>query len=196
MTTATIIRPQLHHVTLTTTRLQAMIDWYVLTIGLKPLYQFPGGAWLTNDAANHRFALLAMPGLGDDPEKQAHAGLHHHAYEYATLADLLATYARLKAHGILPAMTLDHGMTLSIYYPDPDGNLLELQVDNFGDWAASSQWMATAPQFAANPIGIQFNPDKLVEALVAGLDHAEIHRRTNAGEYLPANLANLAMGQQ
>jgi catechol 2,3-dioxygenase len=28
-------------------------------------------------------------------------------------------------------------MTLSYYYKDPDGNRVELQVDNFGGWAAS-----------------------------------------------------------
>jgi len=38
----------------------------------------------------------------------------------------------------LAAFALDHGMTISLYYLDPDGNLLELQVDSFGDWAASS----------------------------------------------------------
>ncbi len=52
--------PALHHINLTTTRLQAMIDWYGLVAGLKPTFQFPGGAWLTNDSANHRLALLAI----------------------------------------------------------------------------------------------------------------------------------------
>jgi catechol-2,3-dioxygenase len=194
MTNATTIHPKLHHVNLTTTRLQEMIDWYGLVIGLKPTFHFPGGAWLTNDEANHRLALLAMPGLSDDPQKRAHTGIHHQAYEFDTLAELLATYARLKTHGILPAVTLDHGMTLSFYYPDPDGNLLELQVDNFGDWAASTEWMATSPQFAANPVGVQFDPEKLVEALAAGLSHEEIHRCTYAGEYAPANPVELGVG--
>jgi catechol-2,3-dioxygenase len=193
MTNPNNIQPKFHHVNLTTTRLQEMIEWYGFVIGLKPTFQFPGGAWLTNDEANHRLALLAMPGLTDDPHKRAHTGIHHHAYEFETLADLLTTYSRLKARGVLPAVTLDHGMTLSFYYPDPDGNLLELQVDNFGDWAASTEWMSTSAQFAANPIGVQFDPDKLVEALAAGLSHAEIHRKAFAGEYVPANPVELGV---
>jgi len=168
MTNQTIIAPQLHHLHLTTTRLEAMIDWYGLVVGLKPTFLFPGGAFLTNDAANHRLALLVWPGTVDDPRKQEHTGLHHHAFEYAALPDLLASYVRLKSHGIMPAFALDHGMTISLYYSDPDGNLLELQVDSFGDWAASSHWMQTSPAFAANPIGTQFDPDKLVAALAAG----------------------------
>lgn len=170
-----------------------MTEWYAPVMGLTPSFAFPGGAFLTNDAANHRLALLVMPGTVDDPGKAGHTGIHHHAYEYATLADLLATYARLKTSGVLPAFTLDHGLTTSMYYSDPDGNLLELQVDNFGDWAASTHWMSTAPEFAANPIGVQFDPDRLIEALAAGLNHAEIHRRAYAGEYSPAQPAELGV---
>jgi hypothetical protein len=44
--------PALRHVNLTTTRLQAMIDWYGLVAGLEPTFQFPGGAWLSDDAGN------------------------------------------------------------------------------------------------------------------------------------------------
>jgi catechol-2,3-dioxygenase len=34
----------------------------------------------------------------------------------------------------VPQACLDHGMTLSFYYVDPDGNAVELQCDVFGDW--------------------------------------------------------------
>jgi catechol-2,3-dioxygenase len=61
-TSQQVIAPILHHVNLKTTQLQAMIDWYATLVGIKVTFQFPGGAWLTNDAANHRLALLAMPG--------------------------------------------------------------------------------------------------------------------------------------
>jgi catechol-2,3-dioxygenase len=188
-----LIRPKFHHINLSTTRLQDMIAWYGRVVGLEPIFQFPGGAWLSNDQANHRLALLVMPGVSDDPHKRLHTGIHHHAYEYATLAELLQTYTRLKAQGILPELTLDHGMTLSFYYPDPDGNLLELQVDNFGDWAASTQWMTTSPEFAANPIGVQFDPDKLVEAMAQGLSHREIQRKTYSGEFLPEKPRDLGV---
>ena len=145
---STLARPILHHVNLKTTRLQEMIDWYATTVGLTTVFQFPGGAWLTNDTANHRLALLTSSKMSDDPGKLVHTGIHHTAFEYATIDGLLNAYTRLKELGITPHMCLDHGMTLSFYYVDPDGNSVELQIDNFGDWAQSKEWMRTSPDFA------------------------------------------------
>src|SRR3954464_12461170 len=138
-----ITRPVLHHVNLKTTRLQEMIDWYATVVGLTTVFQFPGGAWLTNDAANHRLALLTSSQMSGDEKKLVHTGMHHLAFEFATLDDLLATYLSLQQQGIVPHITLDHGLTLSFYYVDPDGNSVELQIDNFGDWEQSKAWMQT-----------------------------------------------------
>ena len=178
--------PMLHHVNLKTTRMQQMIDWYATTVGLTPVFQFPGGAWLTNDAANHRLALLTSSQMSDDAGKLVHTGIHHLAFEYATIDDLLNTYTRLKERGITPHMSLDHGMTLSFYYVDPDGNSVELQVDNFGSWVQSQEWMQTSPDFAADPIGKFVDPDQIVAARKAGASYAEIHRRAYAGEFPPS----------
>jgi catechol 2,3-dioxygenase len=186
-----VIRPTLHHVNLKTTRLQEMIDWYATVVGMKPTFQFPGGAWLTNDAANHRLALLTSPQLSEDPDKLVHAGIHHSAFEYATIDDLLNTYTRLKSLGIEPHACLDHGMTTSFYYVDPDGNSVELQVDNFGNWEQSSEWMRTAPEFAANPIGRPVDPAQMVVARKAGASFAELHQRAYAGEFEPSGPLDL-----
>jgi len=179
-------KPSLHHVNLKTTRLQEMIDWYATVAGLTTIFQFPGGAWLTNDDANHRLALLTSSKMSNDVDKLVHTGLHHTAFEYATIDDLFSAYTRLKAMGITPHMALDHGMTLSFYYVDPDGNSVELQVDNFGDWAQSKEWMRTSPDFAADPIGQFVDPDQLVAIRKAGASHADIHRRAYAGEFPPS----------
>ena len=53
----------------------------------------------------------------------------------------------------MPEFCLDHGMTFSYYYRDPDGNHVELQVDNFGDWAKSSAFVREGPEFHEDPIG-------------------------------------------
>lgn len=177
--------PTLHHVNLKTTRPREMIDWYARVLGMETIHEFPGGAWLTNDAANHRLALIVVPGLEDDPEKIRHTGMHHHAYEYPSMDDLLDGYVRLKAQGIVPHACLDHGMTLSMYYVDPDGNSVELQCDEFGDWEKSKQFMLTSPEFAADPIGKSYDPDKLVAARDAGASSEELHRRAYAGEFEP-----------
>jgi catechol 2,3-dioxygenase len=178
--------PVLHHVNLKTTRMQEMIDWYATVVGLTTVFQFPGGAWLTNDTANHRLALLTSSKISDDAGKLVHTGIHHTAFEYATIDDLLNAYTRLKELGIKPHMTLDHGMTLSFYYVDPDGNSVELQVDNFGDWVQSQEWMRTSPDFAADPIGKFVDPEQIVAARKAGASFAEIHRRAYTGEFPPS----------
>ena len=77
----TTIRPTLHHFNLKTMRLQEMIDWYATVLGMETQYQFPGGAWLTNDEANHRIALLVSPVLSEDADKLRHTGFHHSAFE-------------------------------------------------------------------------------------------------------------------
>lgn len=186
-------RPALHHVNLKTTRLQELIDWYGTVLGTAPNYEFPGGAWLTNDAANHRLALIALPGLVDDPDRLIHTGMHHTAFEYETLDDLLATYVRLKAEGIEPGGCLDHGLTLSFYYHDPDGNSLELQIDNFDDWAASTEFLRTDERFQANPIGEPLDPAALVEARRAGMTPQEIHEKAYAGGFPPTGTVDLRL---
>jgi catechol 2,3-dioxygenase len=177
--------PTLHHINLKTTRLQEMIDWYRLVIGIEVTHQYEGGAWLSNDGANHRVALLTVPELEEDPNKLQHAGLHHTAYEYPAMNDLLDTYARLKSEGIVPHACLDHGMTMSFYYVDPDGNSVELQADTFGDWTRSKTWMATSAEFAADPIGVNVDPALVLAARDDGATPAELHDRAYAGEFTP-----------
>ncbi len=176
-------RPALHHVNLKTTRLQEMIDWYSTVMGMEISHQYPGGAWMTNDKANHRVALLTTPGMKDDPDKVIHTGIHHTAFEYDNLGQLLETWARLKEASIEPHGCLDHGMTMSFYYLDPDGNSLELQADNFGDWDKSRAFMLSDPQFAENPIGVPLDPAKLYEAYQQGAGAEELHRRAYADEF-------------
>jgi catechol 2,3-dioxygenase len=174
--------PSLHHFSLKTCRLDEMIEWYSAVAGFRVMHRFEGGAWLTNDAANHRLGLLCSPQLADDPEKLLRTGMHHAAFEFETLDDLLDAYVRLKATGIEPHAALDHGMTISLYYVDPDGNSVELQADAFGDWAESSRFLSTEA-FVTNPIGMPFDPDLVVRARDDGADPAELHKRVYSGEF-------------
>src|SRR5271167_1803609 len=141
--TTAVIHPKFHHVNLKTTRLAEMIDFYRALVGAEVIFQDQVGAWLSNDDANHRIALLAFPNFVDDPEKETRTGMHHSAFEYGSFEELNASYLRLLGEGIEPDICIDHGMTLSYYYKDPDGNRVELQIDVFGDWAASKEWMRT-----------------------------------------------------
>jgi catechol-2,3-dioxygenase len=55
----------------------------------------------------------------------------------------MSSYDRLRKAGVEPAFCLDHGLTISIYYEDPEGNYVELQSDNFADWKLSTEYMRT-----------------------------------------------------
>jgi catechol-2,3-dioxygenase len=184
-----VIAPALHHITLRTTKKQELVDWYGVVAGLDVVFEFPFGAWLSNDAANHRFAVLAFPGMGEDPQKADHAGIDHLAFEYASVEDLMSSYARLRDLGITPRMCLDHGMTFSLYYQDPDGNSVELQVDGFGDWERSKAFMRSAPEFAANPLGHFFDPERVHEALRSGLTLEDV--RSDIASYVPDPLPDV-----
>jgi hypothetical protein len=50
--------PLLHHATFMTLDVDAMVAFYELVCGLHPVFYGHDAAWLTNDAANHRIALL------------------------------------------------------------------------------------------------------------------------------------------
>ena len=175
------VRPSLHHVNIKTSRLDEMIKWYGLVVGTQEQFRFETGAWTTNDGANHRIAFLAVPGLSDDADKVRHNGMHHCAFEYGSFAELMSTYDRLRQSGVEPVFSLDHGMTMSLYYKDPDGNFVELQSDNFSGWKLSGEYMRESPQFAANPIGVY----RVYETFKSGTDFETLEKAVYAGAFLP-----------
>ena len=63
----------------------------------------------------------------------------------------------------MPSRPIRHGLTLSLYYRDPDGNGLEFQIDLMG--AEDANEFMSGPAFAANPIGEPFDPDALAARL-------------------------------
>lgn len=177
--------PKLHHATFMTLDVDAMVAFYELVCGLQPVYYAEHAAWLTNDDANHRIALLRLPGTKPPVDKPHSAGLHHTAFEYETFDQWLDNYIRLRDVGVLPVLCLDHGMTMSMYYADPDGNGVEIQVDAFRDWSLSKEWMWASQEFSEDQVGPRFEPEMLVEARLAGLTADEIHVRARAGDYKP-----------
>jgi catechol-2,3-dioxygenase len=162
------------HVVFNTHRYEEMIAWYLRVFEARVQHRGDRLAFLTYDDEHHRIALVSLPGTSPRPEGTA--GVEHVAYTYATLGDLLATYQRLKAAGITPYWTVNHGPTTSMYYRDPDRNQIELQVDNFPSVEALNAWMRS-PAFARNPIGVEFDPDDLVAKFKAGVPVEELVQR-------------------
>jgi len=156
---------QLAHVVRRTSRFAEMIDWYKAVLGAEVVHADEMLAFLSYDQEHHRIAIAQLPGLEDQPALAA--GTDHIAFTHADLGDLLQTYLRLREAGIEPFWCVNHGPTTSMYYKDPDGNKVELQVDNFPTTEATNRWMRSG-EFAANPIGVVFDPQELVARYRAG----------------------------
>ncbi len=173
----TIKRPKFHHVNLKTIRMTEMIEWYGKVIGSRKQYQDSVMGFITNDEAVGRIALLTTPRLTDDPDRATHIGIHHTAFEYDSVDDLLESYVRMKGLGIEPHACLDHGFAISYYYVDPDGNSVELQADWWGDWTKSADFMENSADFKADSIGKFVDPARMVAARQGGASIEELHRQ-------------------
>ena len=103
-------------------------------------------------------------------------GLNHLAYSYNSLRDLLSTYVRLRDQGIVPFRPINHGPTVSMYYHDPDGTGIELQVDTFPTKQEAQEWFGREA-FKENPIGVLFDPEKLLADFEAGVPEEELLTR-------------------
>ena len=82
---------------------------------------------------HHDFAILAV-GEAAAPVDAAAVGTHRIAFRVAGgLEGLRLARERLEAHGVTVA-GVDHHVTKSLYFADPDGNALELYADGADDW--------------------------------------------------------------
>lgn len=169
---------RLAHIALRTNQLAALIDWYGKVLGTHVAHASDKVAFLTYDDEHHRIALIA---LQDYPsrEETIRVGYYHTAFAYDTLGDLLGNFVRLRELGIVPYRSINHGPTVSLYYADPDGNQIELQVDSFPDAEATNAWMRS-DAFRRNPIGIDFDPDEMLARLRAGVPETELMRRPDS----------------
>jgi catechol 2,3-dioxygenase-like lactoylglutathione lyase family enzyme len=170
---------KLAHLVLRTSRYQEMVRWYKTVFGARGVFENEILSFLTYDDEHHRVAILNMPDLAD--QKEGFCGLHHAAFTYGSLRELMLTYERLRDVGIKPVFVINHGPTTSLYYSDPDANQLELQVENYDSVAESTQFFYS-PAFAENPIGVEFDPDDMLRRLKAGESEAELKRRPDVGK--------------
>lgn len=156
------------HVVYKTHQFDEMIAWYTRVFDASVVHRDDRLAFLTYDDEHHRFAFINLgKPKGDERERRdGDVGVHHVAYTWNNLGELIDTYKRLKADGIVPAQPIRHGLTLSLYYADPDRNMMEFQIDLMESKAAKD--FMSGPAFAKNPIGERFDPDQLVARFEAG----------------------------
>ncbi len=181
---------KLAHVVLRSKHFEEARRWYETVLGAFTTFGNDKLAFMTYDDEHHRIALVNLPEHA--PERpRGSPGLEHIGFTYASLGELLATCRRLADQGILPTWAVNHGPTTSVYYEDPDGNEIELQVDNFDDLGQLLEW-AGSGAFAVNPIGPVVDVDALIARWEAGEDEASLLRPCSVDEMPPPQLDLLA----
>ena len=174
---------KLAHIVFQTNRIKELREWYCTVLDGQVIYENPHLSFVTYDEEHHRVAFLDFGPLAPrDPQTELmvkqteQPGLHHVAFTFGSMRELLDNYVRLRDRGIRPFFCVNHGPTTSMYYRDPDGNRVELQIDNFATAEEGQAWMHSEA-FDRNPVGVEYDPDALVERFRAGVPVAELVKR-------------------
>lgn len=168
----------LAHVVFRTSNYDKMVKFWTSFLGATIAHSDSTLAFLRYDDEHHRIAIIAVPYT--TPRVPTAAGLHHVAFSFSSFSDLVHAYQQRKALGILPKWSVNHGPTTSIYYEDPDHNLVETQVDNYDSIEEANKFMQSE-LFRENPIGTDFDPEDLVNMVHSGVKEEVIKKRVEVG---------------
>jgi catechol 2,3-dioxygenase len=119
------------HVVLKVRDLARSVPFYTKVLGMKEVARNDRGmAFLIFKDNHHDIALIETGGGSPDAPKAA-PGLAHLALKIgSTLEELREAKGWLESNGIEIARIRDHAVTKSIYFPDPDGNEIEVFVES------------------------------------------------------------------
>ena len=125
---------RLGHVLMAVRDLEASKRFYMEVLGFKLLEQDPdhGGVFLTLGNYGNTLDIFqstapdATPPSANEVGSMAGLGVKHIAFAVESEADLKEAYFALKDAGVKIRRALDHESQKSVYFYDPDGNLLEI----------------------------------------------------------------------
>ena len=134
-----MIKPdRIGHVVIKVRDLERSKKFYGGLLGLtlmKDLPQFKAAFFASNGRDHHEIACFEVG--ADAPAAQARQiGLAHIAFRLRDEEHLRAAYKELKDNDVPISYTVDHGVTKSVYFSDPDGNGLEVYCDNPPEYVA------------------------------------------------------------
>lgn len=124
-------------------------DWYAKVLGLHTYHFRPGrAAFMSADREmSHEVALMQVGADAPGPMK-GQVGLNHMAWMVDSLDALKAAYQRLKDNNVKIDAIVDHGISLGIYFRDPDGNGLEVSYEQ-----PRAEWPREEQVFAEDVVG-------------------------------------------
>lgn len=156
-----------------------MVDFYTAYVG-GIVSAHDEISFIRYDDEHHRIGICRLDNIEESNASSKAPGLDHVAFTFASLRDLATAYRFRKSRGILPIWCTNHGPGTSLYYRDPDGNLVESQVDNFDDMDDAIKFIHGS-DFKENPIGVDFDPEELFAKLDAGMDEKLLKKRGYIG---------------
>jgi len=120
----------LGHVNIYVRNAERSRQWYEEILGLHTYDFKPGWAAFMSADINqsHEVALMQV---GDDAplQQKGQVGLNHMAWMMHSLDDLKELYQRLKDKNVPIDHISDHGISVGIYFRDPDGNGVEVSYE-------------------------------------------------------------------
>jgi len=134
----------LGHVVFYVRDLERSVKFYTDAVGLGLSGTiFNGRAALLSGGSTHHELLLIQTGAAEGPLQGKRIGLYHVGWKIGeSLEELTARHHRLGELGYQVDGLSDHTISQSIYLRDPDGNEVELYVDNPDcDWHNDDSWM-------------------------------------------------------
>ena len=135
---------ELGHVVFYVKNLTASLRFYEGAVGLKVCGKiFQGKAAVLSGGRTPHELLLIQVGAEKGPLVGKRIGLYHVGWKIGTsLDELKQARDRILELGYTIDGQSDHGVSQSLYLRDPDGNEVELFVDNPAfDWKSDASWM-------------------------------------------------------
>ncbi len=134
----------LGHVVFYVRDLDRSLTFYRDAVGLDVVGAlFDGRAAMLSGGRTHHELLLIQVGDAPGPLQGRRIGLYHVAWKVGeSLDELRRIRARVEQAGHNTRGQADHTVSQSLYLDDPDGNEIELYVDDPNvDWRSSKAWM-------------------------------------------------------
>lgn len=120
----------LGHVNIFVRNVERSHRWYTDVLGLHTYGLRPGQvAFLCADRNQSHEVALVQAGEDAVAPNGHRVGLNHMAWMMASLDDLKELYQRLKDKGVPIRQVADHGISIGIYFEDPDGNGIEVSYE-------------------------------------------------------------------